>query len=213
MFRTRARLGAVVVATLALGLAGCGDDDDAAPRATPTTASSAQPDLEKLLMLDGEEPGFTRGAQPDARPSALQTLVGLDAFAADLQLPEADKTRLKEEGFLAFSAAPIRSGSEYAGVTNVSLYATATGATRSMANDLQPSVIQAGGPLRGLRFFDVPGVPGARGWAATDPPVGNVLWVEGRCFFVLGNQGPGSLTEKLTKGVQAMYARTKGQCP
>jgi hypothetical protein len=211
--RTTARLGALVaVTTLLLGLAGCGDDDDASPRATPTTASSGQPDLEKLLMRDGEEPGFTRGAQPDAQPSALQTLTGLDAFAADLNLPEADKSRLKEEGFLAFSAAPIRSGSEYAGVTNVALYATAAGAQHSMANDVKPDVIQAGGPLQGFRFFDVPGVPGARGWSATAPPVGNVLWVEGRCFFVLGNQGPGSLTEKLTKGVQAMYARTKGQC-
>jgi hypothetical protein len=211
-----ARLGVLVASvTLLLGLVGCGDGDDDAstPRPTPTTASSNNPDLEKLLMRDGEEPGFVRGALPGAQPSALQTLIGVDAFVEDLHLTAEDEQRLKDEGFLAFTAAPIRGGTESAGVTNVALYESATGAQHSMANDLRPEVITAGGPLKGLTFFDVPGVPGARGWKATDPPVGNVAWVDGRCYFVLGNQGPGNLQSQLTTGVAAIYARTKGQCP
>jgi hypothetical protein len=211
-----ARLGAFVAGvTLLLGVVGCDSSSDgtSAPRPTTTTTSPGNPDLEKLLMQDGEEPGFVRGALPGARPSALQTLTGVDAFVAELHLTAADKTRLEGEGFLAFSAGPIRGGTESAGVTNVALYETAAGAQHSQANDLRPEVVTAGGPLQGLTFFDVPGVPGARGWKATEPPVGNITWVDGRCYYVLGNQGPGDLQSRLTSGVIAIYSRTKGQCP
>jgi hypothetical protein len=210
-----ARLGVLVASvTLLMGLVGCDDssEETTTPRPT-TTASSSTPDLEKLLMRDGEEPGFVRGALPGAQPSALQTVTGVDAFVEEMHLSAEDKKRLQDEGFLVFTAGPIRGGSESAGVTNVALYETPTGAQHSMANDLRREVITAGGPLQGLTFFDVPGVPGARGWKATDPPVGNVAWVDGRCYYVLGNQGPGNLQSQLTTGVAAIYARTKGQCP
>jgi hypothetical protein len=211
----RRRGALVVAAALALAGAGCGDDDDSSKaRATPTTASSQQTGLEKFLLKDGEEPGFERGAQSDARPSALQTLTGVDAFATEMRLSPQDKARLQSEGFISFTVAPIRGvGNDSAGLTNVALYATAAGAAKSLAHDLKPDVIQEGGPLQGLRFFDVPGVPGARGWSATEPPVANVAWVEGRCYLVLGNQGSGSLSGPLTAAVQAMHARIAGHCP
>jgi hypothetical protein len=207
------RLGVPVAAVLLVGLVGCSDDKkDSAAGPTPTASSPAGPDLEKLLMQDGEEPGFVRGAQPDAQPSALDTISGLDAYVKEFGLTAADKTRLQGEGFLTFVAAPIKSGAETAGVTNVALYETAAGAAHSLANDLQPAVINLGGQLQGLQFFDVPGVPGARGYTATEPHVANVLWADGRCYYVLGNAGPGDLKTQLIKGVTAMYARTKGQC-
>jgi hypothetical protein len=213
--RWAARLGApVAAATLLLGLGGCSDDKDdtAAPTPTTTTASPGNPDLEKLLMQDGEEPGFVRGAQPGAQPSALDTITGIDAYVQEFGLTAADKKRLQDEGFLAFVAAPIKAGTETGGVTNVAQYETAAGAAHSLANDLKPAVVDPGGQLKGLVFFDVPGVPGARGWSATEPHVANILWADGRCYYVLGNQGPGDLKAQLIKGVTAMYARTKGQC-
>jgi len=37
--------------------------------------------------------------------------------------------------------------------------------------------------------------------------------VQGRCYLVLGNQGPGPFAGPLSTGVQAIYKRTNGQCP
>jgi len=115
---------------------------------------------------------------------------------------------------MSFTAAPIRGiGTDSAGVTNVALYATAAGAAKSLAHDLKPEVIQGRGSLQGFQFFDVPGFPGAKGWSATDPPVANVSWVEGRGYLVLGNQGSGSLTGPLITAVKAMHTRIAGRCP
>jgi len=74
-------------------------------------------------------------------------------------------------------------------------------------------VIRAPGPVENLRFFTVRGVPGARGWTASKPHVGNVLWVQGRCMLVLGNQGPGPFAGPLSTGARAIYERTNGECP
>ncbi len=74
-------------------------------------------------------------------------------------------------------------------------------------------MIRALGPVEDLRYFAVPGVPGARGWTASEPHVGNVQWVQGRCMLVLGNQGPGPFAGPLSKGARAIYERTNGQCP
>jgi hypothetical protein len=88
-----------------------------------------------------------------------------------------------------------------------------------VAHELRPDVIRANGPVANLRFFTVPGIPGARGWTASLPgepagrAVGNVLWVQGRCLHVLGNQGPGPFVGPLSRGARAIYQRTSGQCP
>ena len=87
-----------------------------------------------------------------------------------------------------------------------SLYATAEGAEHSLAHELRADVIRAAGPVANVRFFSVPGLPGARGWTASvrgEPAsrgVGNVLWVQGRCMHVLGNQGPGPFVGPLSPG-------------
>jgi len=207
----------MAVAALMVGLVACGGNDDEpdASSSTPTESETQTdlPNLEPFLMQDGEEPGFVQGALPDAMPEELQTFTGVDAFAAVMRLPSADATRLTEEGFLAYTQVPIRGPKETAGVSNVALYETAEGAQHSLANDLQPGVIRGSGSWSGLEFFDVPGVPGARGYKASAPHVANVLWVQGRCYFVLGNAGPGDLVGRLSAGVKAIYERTNGQCP
>lgn len=204
---------AVALILASSGLAACGDGDDGGDAAVDTARprSSAQ-DLNRFLMRTGEEPGFRRGAAPGATPRSRETITGLKAFVKDLRLTPDDERRLRSEGFISFTVAPIR-GPRSAGVTNVALYETAEGAKHSLAHELRPDVIRAFGPVENLRFFTVRGVPGARGWTASEPHVGNVQWVQGRCMFVLGNQGPGPFVGPLSAGVRAIYERTNGQCP
>jgi hypothetical protein len=217
--RGGANLGAVALATLVIGIAACGDDGDHRP--TAPEAANATPraeDLGPYLMRRDEEPGFRPGAAPGAMPRERGTVTGVKAFVAEMRLPAADERRLGSEGFISFTAQPIR-GPRSAGVTNVALYETAEGAKRSLAHELRPDVIRAAGALRNLRFFSVPGIPGARGWTASlagEPAsrrVGNVLWVQGRCMHVLGNQGPGPFVGPLSRGARAIYERTSDRCP
>lgn len=212
--RVGRNLQAVALATLVIGIAACGDDGGATPtarKAASTTAPAPSPDLAQFLMRDGEEPGFRQGAAPGATPAARDTIEGVEAFVADLGLSPADARRLRDEGFISFMVQPIR-GPKSAGLSNVALYETEEGAAQSLAHDLQPEVIRAGGPIKDLRFFRVPGIPGARGWTASEPHVGNVMWVQGRCLLALGNQGPGPLAGPLSTGARAIYTRTKGRC-
>jgi hypothetical protein len=197
---------------LALAASACGDSADDDADAKPKAAAATSIDLTPMLMRAGEEPGFRPGALPGAMPSSRQTFTGLDAFAEEMRLPPAEVRRLRSEGFESFTVGPIRGPRQSAGLTNAALYETAEGAKRSMANDLRPDVIRSYGPVKGLRFFSVPGVPGARGWTASEPPVANALWVQGRCYLTLGNQGPGALEDRISKGVQAIYQRTKSLC-
>jgi hypothetical protein len=202
---------AALLVGVALAASACGDaEDDAAT--TPKAATASNIDLTPMLMRTGEEPGFRPGAAPGAMPRSRATFKGLDAFAKEMRLPPAEVRRLRSEGFMSFTVGPIRGPRNSAGLTNAALYETAEGAKRSMANDLRPDVIRSYGRIKGLRFFSVPGVPGARGWTAAEPPVANVLWVQGRCYLTLGNQGPGRLEDRLSQGARAIYERTQGQC-
>jgi hypothetical protein len=214
---TTSRLAvASLLAALALAASACGDAADgtgsAAAETQPKTATASGVDLTRMLMRANEEPGFRPGALPDALPRSRETFTGVDAFAKAMGLPPAEVRRLRSEGFISFTVGPIRGPRKTAGLTNVALYETPEGARRSMAHDVRPDVIRAYGPIQNLRFFSVPGVPGARGWTASEPHVANVLWVQGRCYLTLGNQGPGRLEGRLSSGVRAIYERTKGLC-
>jgi hypothetical protein len=219
--RVGASLGAVALATLVIGIAACGNDGDnkpTAPEAANATPRADAQDLGRYLVRRDEEPGFRPGAAPGAMPRERETITGVKALVNEWHLPAADERRLSSEGFVSLTFQPIR-GPRSAGVTEVSLYETAEGAKRSLAHDLRADVIRADGPVENLRFFSVPGVPGARGWTASlrgEPAsraVGNVLWVQGRCLHVLGNQGPGPFVGPLSRGARAIYERTSRQCP
>ena len=210
------RLWAVALVTLAIGLAACGDDDGdetTARKEADAKARTGARDLDRFLMRNDDEPGFRRGALPDAMPRTGGTITGVKAFVEDMRLAPADARRLRSEGFISYAFEPIRGPRQTAGITNVTLYETAEGAKHSLAHELRTDVIRAHGPVAGLRRFTVPGVPGARGWTATEPRVGNVHWVQGRCLLVLGNQGPGPFAEPLSKGARAIHERTNGKCP
>ena len=74
----------MVLATLAIGAAACGDDGD--DRSTAQRAAKATPrptaveDLSRYLMRKGEEPGFRPGAAPGAMPTERQTITGVKAL-------------------------------------------------------------------------------------------------------------------------------------
>lgn len=210
-----ASLGALALATVVIGLAACGGDDgdeNTAQAAANETPPSGVPDLDRFLMRRGEEPGFRPEAAPGAMPSSGETITGVRAFAEEMRLPQADAQRLRREGFISFSVQPI-SAPRTAGISNVAVFASAKGAKHNMAHELRPDVIRAFGPVENLRYFTVPGIPGARGWTASEPHVGNLWWVQGRCVLVLGNQGPGPFAGPLSTGARAIYRRTEGQCP
>jgi hypothetical protein len=212
----RAKFGTVALAALVIGLAACGGDDGGettAQEAANGKARSGVTDLDRFLMRKGEEPGFRRGAGPDQAPQSGGTITGVEAFVKDMHLAPADGRRLRREGFISFASQPIRGPREAAGITNVALFATAEGAKHNMAHELRTDVIRAQGPVANLRRFTVPGIPGARGWTASEPHVGNLWWVQGRCVLVLGNQGPGPLAGPLSTGARAIYERTNGDCP
>ncbi len=119
-------------------------------------------------MRKDEEPGFRPGAASRSEPRTRETITGVKAFAKDMHLTPDDARRLRSEGFISFMAQPIR-GPRTAGITNVALYETAEGAKHSLAHELRPDVIRALGPVENLRYFAVPGIPGARGWTASEP--------------------------------------------
>ena len=212
----RAKLGILTLVTLAIGLGACGGEDGdepTAPEAANANARAGAQDLDRFLMRKDEEPGFRPGAGPDQVPQSGGTITGVNAYVRDMHLAPADARRLRGEGFISFTVQPIRGPRGAAGVTNVALYATAEGARHSMAHELRTDVIRAFGPVTNLRRFTVPGIPGARGWTASEPHVGNLWWVQGRCVLVLGNQGPGPFVGPLSTGARAIYERTRGECP
>jgi hypothetical protein len=209
------KFGVMALAALAICIAACGDDGGkpTAPAAANGTEQSAVPDLDRFLMRGSEEPGFRRGAAPGAMPESGGTITGLKAYVNEMRLTEPEARRLRSEGFVSFAFEPIRGPRGMAGITNIALFATEGGAKHNLEWELRSDAIRAQGPVEGLKRFTVQGIPGARGWTASDPPVANLSWVQGRCVLVLGNQGPGSLVGQLSKGAQAIYERTNGQCP
>ena len=194
----KARCMTVALAVTAMALGACGE--------------SGAPDLDQFLMRKGEEPGFSPGALPGAMPRTRVRITGVEALVKEFGLTEAEAQRLRRDGFISSITGPIR-GPRTAGISTVDVYETDEGAKYSAAHQLSSDVIRASGPVKGLRYFTVPGVPGARGWTASEPHVANVVWVEGRCMFVLGNQGPGRLPGPLSEGVRAIHERTNGKCP
>ncbi len=209
-----AKLGVLILATLAIGLAACGgaDDKPSANGAVAADVHKAKAGVERFLLARGEEPGY--------EPSGdVEKLSSAEEYAARGPRPQAEARRLRDEGFVSFVRRPLE-GKEGSGVTSLLLFASAAGAEREAAAERRSLDVNFRGWT--LKRFDVPGVPGAFGWTATNkdasdaPPgerVGNIVWVEGRCEMTLGNAGTGSFAAPLTAGVKAVHRRVAGRCP
>jgi hypothetical protein len=151
----------IAVAVLALTAlpSACGDDGDDETAASETTTGNARsdaPDVDRFLMRKGEEPGF----RPDGDAS---TVVGVDAFANDPELPPAFVQQLRENGFISFTTRRTLAGGDVAaGVSEVLLFATPEGARNWMKYELRARTIHARLPKTKIRRFTVRGVPRAR---------------------------------------------------
>ena len=208
--------GVIALAALTIGVSACGGDGNGSTVPAAAANQNEQtvvPNLDRFLMRGSEEPGFRRGAAPGATPESGGTIKGVKAYVDEMNLTPPEARRLRSEGFVSYAFEPIRGPRGSAGITNIALFATAGGAQHNMEWELRTDTIRAQGLAGNLRRFTVPGIPGARGWTASEPHVANLWWVQGRCVLVLGNQGPGSLVGQLSKGARAIYERTNGQCP
>jgi hypothetical protein len=202
---SRARIsGAFVVAVTLCALAffaGCGDDSTSG-ESKKSKPPPAQFDPKKLLMQKGEEPGFSpaASAQTNTQP---------------FPMGPAGTKRLQESGFISSTYAPLKS-SDGGGASSITLFKTATGARDWMKYETTDAGIKQQIPDPGrIRHFSVPGVPGARGWTGLDlhgNKIGQVYWADGRCEFVIGNEGNPPFVE-LRAGAQAWHERTEGMCP
>jgi hypothetical protein len=196
-----------VVVALAGGAviaSGCGES---APEATKTVARPDKVDFARFLMRDGEQPGFRR----------IETIrtESAEAFAQNAPLTKAERREVRSTGMGPSTFQPTE-GPNTAGVTSVTLFTSAKGAARWLALEQRADYIRRHLPGRGkIRHFEIPGIPGARGWTAPkdDHSVGNVYWVQGRCLMILGNDGPGPLAGPMSAGAKAIYQRTQGRCP
>ena len=201
------RSGVVVaLAGVALMAGSCGESDDESSAAARPAERPRQFDLEPFLMRNGEQPGVRR----------VESVLTEDAetFAVKAGLRKAELSRMRSAGMGPATYQPTE-GRNSRGVTSVTLFASAKGAASWMALEQSRSYIRRQLPGGGkLRYFDVAGIPGARGWTASkgDHKVGNVYWVQGRCLMILGTEGPGPIAGPLSTGAQAIYDRTEGQC-
>jgi hypothetical protein len=202
---THIKAGLVVaLAGGAFMASGCGQS---APEAAKATGRSDKVDYTRFLLRDGEQPGFRR-------VDSVRT-ESAEAFAEHARLTKAERSRMRGAGMGLATFQPTE-GPSAVGVTSVTLFASAQGATRWLAQEQREDYIRRLMPGSGkLRRFTVPGIPGARGWTASKGThvVGNILWVQGRCLMVLGNESTGPFDGTLATGAHAIYQRTKGQCP
>ena len=194
----------VALAGGALIASGCGEY---APEAAKSAARPDKVDYTRFLMRDGEQPGFRR----------VESVFTEDAgtFAEKAALTKAELSRMRSAGMGPATYQPIE-GPNSRGVTSVTLFASAQGARQWMAQEQREDYIRRNMPGGGrLRHFDVPGIPAVRGWttAKDGHGIGNVYWVQGRCLMILGSEGRGPIAGPLATGAQAIYKRTKGQCP
>ena len=194
----------VALAGGAFMTSGCGDT---APNAAKATARSDKVDYTRFLMRNGEQPGYRR----------VGTVLTEDAetFAVHARLTKAELGRMRSTGMGAATYQPTE-GPNSRGVTSVTLFASARGASQWLAQEQREDYIRRQLPNGGkLRRFVVPGIPGARGWSATKDSriVGNIFWVQGRCLMILGHESSGPFDGPLATGAHAIYRRTKGQCP
>jgi hypothetical protein len=203
----------VLLSIIVLGglgaVAGCGNDDneDATPATTAAKpAPAAKPAATTFLLARGEQPGF----EPQGPLDEQRTV---EEFNATVHGTAQDAARLRQRGFVSFTAQPLTGKDGGAGITNVAVFSNAAGARADWAEQRRDLEKDFSGWQ--VKRFGVPGVADAFGWTATrsSDRVGNVVWIEGRCVLTLGNAQAASFVGPLRTAVRAIHRRVAGGCP
>ena len=176
------------MAAVIVGLGGCGGSSS-----HPLTISA-------YTVRGDEEPGYP--AQSPVDQKSVQALALEQTFTA------ADERRLTAEGFKA--SAVEQTGSTQPGLS----FVIELGSTAAAQQEL---LSQVGQDLRGrhaVRFSDV-ALPAAVGVAYPrhHGGAGNVLFVEGRCMLLVGDEdnSTGAYFQPAIAGANAIWKRTQGR--
>jgi hypothetical protein len=190
-----------------------------------TAIASTRTKLTRSLARSGEVTGFDAG-KPKTATTARSYLVKTGESGATLKR---DVKRLTKERFAAgaterLSPAP-GSAADAAGISWAIRFGSSRGAKHEKAFFLN----DARTPRSGMhvRFFDIPGLPGARGFSFTDNDpqttggAANVVWTRSSCAFLVGDFQPnsgsrgndGPIVDPVIAGAKAIVKRTRGACP
>lgn len=176
-----------VAGAMAIGLAACGGS-------SPSGLA-----LGAYTVRGKEEPGYV--ATGAILYKTLQAAAGQGNFSS------ADLQRMKQEGFKG--EAVENTGIQEAGLSRVLELGSVAGAERELRANISEDLHSGGAK------FSVPTIPGAVGVAypaKTGGGGGNVLFQEGRCFLLVGDEGKtASYRDPAIAGANAVWKRTHGR--
>jgi hypothetical protein len=183
-------VGAVLVSAAAVSVAW----------ASVAQASRSRLPLSAYLVQGHEETGMhpTGKAVTDRTP-AKWTADGTPHAAAE------DK-RLAQEVFSEVISVQTASDSGDQGVSWAMVLGSASAAAREEAAELKTFTSGSSAPMKATRF-KVAGVAGAEGWAFPGIAA-NVLFTEGHCLLLVGDELSGSVKPPVIAATQAIWART-----
>jgi hypothetical protein len=120
----------------------------------------------------------------------------------------AEDKRLRQEGFREVIS--VQTGASSAqGVSWAMELASASAVAREQAAELKEFAYGPDAPTKATRF-SVLGVASAEGWAFPGADA-NVLFTEGRCLLLVGDQLSGSVKPPVIAATRAIWARTHGK--
>jgi hypothetical protein len=193
-----------ILSTVTVMAVGCGSTGNSATtKSASATSAAAKLSLSAYLVLGREETGLPpKGRATDYLTATRWTSNGVPNAAAEAK-------RLSQEGFR--EATSVQTGSTQGqGVSWAMELGSASSAAREKAAELQEFASGPGAP--GATRFTVAGVPGADGWTVPSQ-VANVLFTEGRCLMLVGDQLASATDNKppVVDAVRAVWARTHGK--
>lgn len=188
-----------------------------APASAAATTAQAKGPLSAYLIQKGEATGFApkRAKESTNLPQALKKI-----FDEKGKAYRRTRVRLEAEGWEGVAYEPLKGEAEAKseGISTVQQFATPAGAEAEMRFELKSdtSSVPKGTALSHLK---VAGIPHLSAFTFTDEKTGeaaaDALFVEGQCFFVVGDFKPSGkqVAAPVIAGVRAIRKRTNAECP
>ena len=191
-----------VLAGAAMVCAACGGASQTTTQKSSTTAQKLP--LSAYLVQGHEETGLPRTGPPTEARTPAQWASGAPNAAAWAK-------RLAQEGFR--EGVQVHTGSSQGqGVSTAIVLGSASAAAREQAAQLRDAYLPASSGGAVTRFT-VSGVPSAQGYTYPDghPPDANIVFTEGRCVMLVGDQLSTDVKPPVVAAVRAIWARTHGK--